>query len=218
MGLALRNVIKVEMQIGGVSIKSSANGLANGFEVFKSTFQKICINSAVIDFKVPTKDLAHKMKEYIISEEWRLEDNLIDAKREAAEARDTFQRRDEAFGDFSNTLITLGDVERAREVMKQKNNQQLSAQEWADKYRAKADKIHANLGTMLIKSEKTSTGTVNEYKTGVHNLDLEDKELQDQQIIDAVELAWEELGESTMFKMRNAVFSNFEKLWSGRQL
>ena len=215
MGLSLKSVIRVDINIGSTSIKTDSYGLANGFEAFKSTFKKITINSMVIDFKEPTKDLAHKMKEYIVSEEWRLEDNIVDAKRAQAEAQDTFERRDSAFGDIKNTLITEGDVERARENLKQKNNEQWFAEYWLNEYKAKADQIHANLGTLLITSEATSTGFLNEYRTGVHNLQLDDEKVQDQQILDGVELAWDELGDSTMFRLRNRVANNFEKLWSG---
>ena len=215
MGLALRSVIQVDIRIGNTSIQTDAYGLANGFEAFKSTFKKISINSMVVDFKEPTKQLAHKMKEYIVSEEWRLEDNVIDAKRAGAEARDTFERRDEAFGDFGNTLITQGDVERAREALKQRNNEQWFAEYWLNEYKARADEIHANLGTLLIKTGATSTGFSNEYETGVHNLKFDDEKLQDQQTLDGIELAWDELGENTMFQLMNRVANNFEKLWSG---
>ncbi len=214
MGLALRDVIKVDMSIAGSSIKTTSSGLSIGFAVFSSTFNKICANSMLIDFKISTEDLQHKMKEYIISEEWRLDDNVVDAKRSADEARDTFERRDEAFSDFANMLISPGDLERAREAMKQKEKEQWFAEYWASEYRAKADKVSANLGIMLTTSQKTSKGFLNEYKTGVHNISLDDENIQDQQIIDAVELAWEELGDSSMLRLRNRVANNFERIWS----
>ena len=214
MGLALKDVIQVDMSIGGSSIKTSSAGLGIGFAVFSSTFNKICANSMVVDFKGPFEDLAHKMKEYIISEEWRLEDNLVDAKRDFEEAKDTFDRRYEAFGDFGNTLITRGDVDRAEAALKNKENELMYADYWMRDYKAKADQIDANLGIMLMLSQKTSKGFLNEYKIGVHNVPLDDEHLQEQQVIDAVELAWEELGNSSMFQLRNRVANNFERLWS----
>ena len=225
MSLALKNVIQVEMEIGNSKIKAGTDQLAAGFTVFKSEFARIGANSLVIDFKRPTYALAHKMREYIINREWKMEDDLVDAKRDREKARldyMNFQNNSEepptpfleGQQHWSGTYQAKApdDIE---ENLDRTSDQVFVSEYNLNALKARMDKIHANMGVLLISQSKTSQGFLNVYEIGVHYMLLDDENLIDGEIIDSIEIAAVDLGSATVKNFQFTVFKQFEKLWNG---
>ncbi len=201
MGLALKNVIQVDFEIGKVKGTSGADDLGRAFAIFKSTFSKIGANLLVTshrstnaDVETPARELAQQMKRLILDESEMMRERIAEV-------------------DNDLSLYEFLGEDRKAEYSRQNI---MAFQFELQEMEARMDEITAHMGFRLENSTKTSKGFVNEYKIGILDLQLDDEKIENHHIFDGIELAWDELGLNTAVQMTILSLDKFTELWEGK--